>query len=473
MTKVEVLICIVLYALSMKIIAGKNKNEKTKEWFLVGFRKIQTIEVFLLYCGNEKNDMIIEKKKISDLKPAPYNPRKSNEKQEANLKKSLEKFGVVEPIVFNKRTGHIVGGHFRIRELKKLGYKEVDCVIVDLNEDDEKELNIRLNANTGEWNWEILQADWDAEQLEDWGLDIPNFEIDEEDKTVEAHSKLTDKFIVPPFSILDTRKGYWQERKQYWKQLIGDKGESRENVLAKGSIMESINNGVSILDPVLAELINLWFGLEKTNTFDCFAGDSVFGYVSSYLGNKFTGIELRQEQADLNNERIKGFQSKYICDDGQNVLNHIEKNSQDLLFSCPPYFDLEVYSDLPNDASNQKEYKDFLKILDNAFTNAIKCLKDNRFAVITVGDVRDKKGFYYRFVDDIKDIFKRNGVNLYNELILVDSIGTLPQRVGRFMEHRKIGKCHQNVLVFFKGDPKQIKTIYPKIEVQEDEGTDV
>lgn len=116
--------------------------------------------------------MIIEKKKISDLKPAPYNPRKSNEKQEANLKKSLEKFGVVEPIVFNKQTGYIVGGHFRIRELKKLGYKEVDCVIVDLNEDDEKELNIRLNANTGEWDWEELANDWNVDELNEWGVEV-------------------------------------------------------------------------------------------------------------------------------------------------------------------------------------------------------------------------------------------------------------------------------------------------------------
>ncbi|MDD4210761.1 MAG: DNA methyltransferase [Bacteroidales bacterium] len=121
--------------------------------------------------------MIIEKKKISDLKPAPYNPRKSNEKQEANLKKSLEKFGVVEPIVFNKQTGHIVGGHFRIRELKKLGYKEVDCVIVDLNEDDEKELNIRLNANTGEWDWDTLANEWNVEEISEWGVDLPAFEL--------------------------------------------------------------------------------------------------------------------------------------------------------------------------------------------------------------------------------------------------------------------------------------------------------
>ena len=136
--------------------------------------------------------MIIEIKKISDLKPAPYNPRKSTEKEEADLKKSLEKFGVVEPVIFNKQTGHIVGGHFRVRELKKLGYKEVECVIVDLNEEDEKELNIRLNANTGSWNWEDIANKWDAEQLEEWGLDVHDFgddaEIEQKDlsSTIES-----------------------------------------------------------------------------------------------------------------------------------------------------------------------------------------------------------------------------------------------------------------------------------------------
>ena len=123
--------------------------------------------------------MIIQVKKISELKAAPYNPRTSTEKQEAHLKASLKKFGVVEPIIFNKQTGFIVGGHFRVRELKKLGYKEIECVIVDLNEADEKELNIRLNANTGAWDWDSLANSWDAEQLTEWGLDIPDFDNDE------------------------------------------------------------------------------------------------------------------------------------------------------------------------------------------------------------------------------------------------------------------------------------------------------
>ena len=134
--------------------------------------------------------MKIEIKKLTELKPAPYNPRQSNAEQEKQLKSSLEKFGVVEPIIFNKQTGYIVGGHFRIRELKKLGYKEIECVIVDLNEADEKELNIRLNANTGSWDWDELANNWDSELLSDWGLEIPGFEP----KILEAEE---DDFAVP------------------------------------------------------------------------------------------------------------------------------------------------------------------------------------------------------------------------------------------------------------------------------------
>ena len=144
--------------------------------------------------------MIIEKKQIADLIPAPYNPRQSTAKQEKHLKESLEKFGMVEPIIFNKQTGYIVGGHFRVRELKKLGIKEIECVIVDLNEDDEKELNIRLNANTGSWDWDTLANDWEVVDLEAWGLEIPQFDTEpsgedltEEEKNKPATMKITFK----------------------------------------------------------------------------------------------------------------------------------------------------------------------------------------------------------------------------------------------------------------------------------------
>jgi DNA modification methylase len=126
--------------------------------------------------------MKIEKRLIKDLKPAEYNPRQSTEKQENKLKQSLEKFGVVEPIIVNEnedRKNIIVGGHFRVRELKKLGYKEVDCVLVNLSIQDEKELNIRLNANTGEWDWDLLANEFEDFELTEWGLEIPAIETEE------------------------------------------------------------------------------------------------------------------------------------------------------------------------------------------------------------------------------------------------------------------------------------------------------
>ena len=144
--------------------------------------------------------MIIEKKQLSELRPAPYNARQSSKEQEKQLQASLQKFGVVEPIIFNKQTGYVVGGHFRLRELTKMGYKEVECVIVDLSEDDEKELNIRLNANTGSWDWDGLANNFDANDLTDWGLDIPDFKTDEELEAEEDDFDTTPP--VEPITVL-------------------------------------------------------------------------------------------------------------------------------------------------------------------------------------------------------------------------------------------------------------------------------
>ena len=437
--------------------------------------------------------------KLSELKTNPTNPRTIKDDKFKKLVQSLKDFPEMmekRPLICVTDTSdgklYPLGGNMRLKALQELKYKDIPdnwvMIADDWSEEQRKEFVIKDNVGYGEWNWDMLESDWDVDDLENWGLDLSNWEDDEEgggeqkqDETSEAHAKLTEKFIVPPFSILNTREGYWQDRKKYWNTLIGDNGESRDDIESKvnanvsswenkpykGGVIRE--NSISILDPVLAEIVNKWFGLEESKTFDCFAGDSAFGYVSSYLGNSFTGIELRQSQVDFNNERAKGLNAKYICDDGRNVLNHIEENSQDLLFSCPPYFDLEVYSDLENDASNQKEYKDFLKILDSAFSNSIKCLKDNRFAVIVCGDVRDKKGNYYRFPDHIKEIFENNGMPLYNELILIQAVGNGALRANRYMGSRKVVKMHEQVLVFFKGDPKQIKTIYPKIEIKVDD----
>jgi hypothetical protein len=435
--------------------------------------------------------MQIKKVKISEIKSNPNNPRLIKDDKFHKLVKSIQEFPKmldIRPIVVNADM-IVLGGNMRLKACKEAGLKEVPVIFADsLTEEQQKEFIIKDNVGFGEWDWDMIANEWDVEQLEEWGLDVPDFENnieenDNEDLEAKAIERLQDKFIVPPFSVLNTREGYWQERKSYWNSLIGDNGETRNNIESKvNATVDNWDNkpykggviredSISILDAVLAEISNKWFGLENCKTFDCFAGDTVFGYVSSYLGNQFTGIELRESQANFNNQRTKGLNTNYICDDGRNVLNHIQENSQDLLFSCPPYFDLEVYSDLPNDASNQKEYKDFLSILDTAFTNSIKCLKENRFAVIVCGDVRDKKGNYFRFPDDIKNIFEKNNMSLYNELILIQSVGNGALRANRYMGSRKVVKMHEQVLVFYKGNTKEIKNIFPKIVI--DEGTDL
>lgn len=325
---------------------------------------------------------------------------------------------------------------------------------------------------------------------------------------------MNEKFIVPPFSIFDTRRGYWQERKKQWRERIGDLGESRDNVLNMGielrypslyqkSMRErerlgisfreylekyvtkeerekaevgSTSLGTSIFDPVVSEICCKWFTpYAGAKIFDCFSGDTQKGLVFAMCGFEFAGVELRQEQVDVNNREIagRGLPIRYICDDGCNVANHFEPESQDMLFSCPPYYDLEVYSDLPNDASNQGTYEEFIDILRRAYSAAVTRLKNSRFAVIVVGDVRDKKtSGYYGFVDDVKKIFRDNGLHLYNEIILLEAVGRTAYRVNKLFETRKVAKMHQSVLVFYKGNPREITshfkpTIYSEADAEE------
>lgn len=97
--------------------------------------------------------------KVSDLKPAKYNPRvtlESGEREYESLKKSLNKFGTVVPIIVNKRNNVIVGGHQRLNVLKELGKEEVEVVLVDLDEKDEKRLNLALNKVDGRWDYQKL-----------------------------------------------------------------------------------------------------------------------------------------------------------------------------------------------------------------------------------------------------------------------------------------------------------------------------
>lgn len=418
----------------------------------------------------------IEYVKTEALKAYLNNAKEHPAEQIEQIKKSIAEFGFNDPIAI-WHDNEIIEGHGRLIAAQELELDTVPVIRLDNLSDEQRRaymlVHNKLTMNS-DFNLDLLAMELEDItdiDMSDYGFDMQDIDfIDAEPQQGPENGILADKFLVPPFSILDARQGYWQERKRMWRDRIGDEGQARDVSVFDNNMSKYVSDvytAASILDPVLSEIICKWFTVgEQSNVFDVFAGDTIFGYVSSYLGHHFTGIELRQEQADFNTAATKGLPARYICDDGQNVLQHIEEQSQDLLFSCPPYYDLEVYSDMENDASAQPTYEEFYAILDTAFSRAIKCLKPDRFAVIVVGDIRNRKtGLYYDFPGDIKATFKKNGMELLNEIILIDPIGTARLRASRYMDYRKVAKIHQNVLVFYNGDAQKINKVFPKIEV--------
>ena len=113
--------------------------------------------------------MKIKEIKINKLKPAEYNPRQITKKQFNDLKMSIEKFGIVDPVVLNKDMT-VIGGHQRLKVCKDLNHDVIPCVVLDLSKEEERELNIRLNKSGGEFDMDALANYFDVEELTDWGF---------------------------------------------------------------------------------------------------------------------------------------------------------------------------------------------------------------------------------------------------------------------------------------------------------------
>lgn len=274
---------------------------------------------------------------------------------------------------------------------------------------------------------------------------------------------LRDKFIEPPFSVLDTKSGSWQNRKNAWKEK-GIKSEVGRDVesytfnekntsdFAEKYGRKSMD-GISIFDPALTELMYKWFCPEGGHILDPFAGGSVRGIVANYLGFKYTGIDLRQEQIDSNREQSMDIlpidnQPNYYVGDSNEQLDGFNKQF-DFVFSCPPYFNLEVYSDLKNDISNM-DYEDFMIAYKSIIKKSCNLLKIGCYACFVVAEIRDKNGNYIGFVPDTIRAFQECNMKFYNEAILLNSYGTAMLRANNCMKNKKLVKVHQNVLIFKK-----------------------
>ena len=155
--------------------------------------------------------MRIEKILINKLKPATYNPSQITKKQYNDLKESIDRFGLVDPIIVNEKTMTIIGGHQRYKIWKENAEQSnvdditIPCVMLNLNTEQERELNIRLNKSGGEWDMDILANEFDIEELKDWGFKDIEFglNIDKLDDTFELDDSDKSPFQQMAFTLAD------------------------------------------------------------------------------------------------------------------------------------------------------------------------------------------------------------------------------------------------------------------------------
>ena len=428
---------------------------------------------------------------IDEVKENPRNPNKHPDSQIDILAKNIRYFGWRHPITVSKQSGFIVSGHGRLMAARKLGLQIVPIDYQNFETDSDELATLVADnriAELSEMSTDDLNALL-AEIGENIDLDLTGFsEVDLKQlkSDCEERNSLLDEYIVPPFSVLDSRAGYWQARKHVWHSFIKS-AEGRDNDLIGWSGAATIKNlpGTSIFDPVLCEILFNWFCPKNGKVIDPFAGGSVRGIVASMLGNHYTGVDLSATQIEANEKNFSELpfdknllgdkieHPKWIVGDSLQISELVEDSDFDFFLTCPPYYDLERYSDDPRDLSN-KSYMDFLSSYDSIIAQSVAKLKPNAFAAIVVGDVRDKDGIIRDFVGATKSAFIKAGMKFYNDAVLLNAIGTAALRARSiFKAARKVCRVHQNVLVFAKGDVRKINLKPYEYEVGKDELIDI
>lgn len=290
------------------------------------------------------------------------------------------------------------------------------------------------------------------------------------------------KYIISPLSVLNTHTKEWQQQKTFWINDLGIKSEMGRGEQKTG--MTNLQNltgtslpSKSVFDPVLVEILVRWFSNKGERVYDPFCGGSVRGVVSGWLGREYIGTDLSSEQVDENRKQGEEIWGRnppndailpcWEVGDAANPESY-PKQPVDLILTCPPYFDLEKYDNGVEDVSGMS-WADFKSTMQTIADNCVASLKDNGFIIYVVGDVRDKTGYYRRLPDLISKQFtegKHKGhVDLYNKAIYLTAIATAAMRVEKtFNTQRKLVLVHQEILIFYKGDPSKISSNYEKFE---------
>ncbi len=242
-----------------------------------------------------------------------------------------------------------------------------------------------------------------------------------------------------------------KRRVRDWRRLTGETGHDGTRNEVFRADHDSIYTGtMSVFPAPLMEMIIVRYGGEIGSTIlDAFAGGPPRGLVSAIMGHKYTGFEIRQEQIDENEallDRLKLTGAQYVLGDGR----FLDIDQQfDFGCTCPPYFNLEVYSDGGNDLSNLSTYSEFnasMWCCANAYRERIK---PGGFVAIIVGLFRDKKtGELIDFPADTVENFRDAGFIYWQNIVLSKNFASAAVRAGNSWLGKKLVPRHENLLIF-------------------------
>lgn len=292
---------------------------------------------------------------------------------------------------------------------------------------------------------------------------------------------------INPTNIWNSAKGEWRIEKQKWNELIENAGmiagvsnptyASREGCwqkdggLAKFATGNSLNDGASVLDPFVCELIlKLFMPKNGKSIYNPFGGGVQMGFVSGFYDYEYLATEIRQNQCDANNKICKAYQMKkvnWILHDSSIYFD--ESKKFDMIFTCPPYYLVEDYRDYDGikpdkELNGLSSYDEFREMLFKGYENAIKMLNDNCFFAIMVGDSRDPKtGGYYCSEAETEVFLKQQGLHIYNRIVYLETQFTRAMQTKSTIKSRKLPKCEQKIILAYKGNTNNIPALYEDV----------
>lgn len=271
-----------------------------------------------------------------------------------------------------------------------------------------------------------------------------------------------DKYGIIPYSIWETDNPKFSNK--IMKVIEEGKGIStRENSLKSyGGAGENtlFKSTASYFNPFLCKIIYSSYCFKGGWIFDPFAS-VVRPYMAKELGYNYIGCEIRKEESDKINKLLETKFSKYLNFESDVKVEHLDcreyetERKFDLIFTCPPYWNLETYSTDERDMSNISDYDTFLNEMQNVFLKCINLMHDNSYCCFVVADFRDysdgrkKINRLVPFVSDMIRCGESAGLILYDKVILKKPLGTAPSRV-KMWNNRKTVRIHEELIVFKK-----------------------